>query len=242
MLPFILVRSMRYFIDINPHYSFSCIRKSNYKHKDLLITLLYEILLEQSRTAFDLLEYQKLCSFIRGQKKQDTLLLEEVNAAEKVKNIVIRLKSFIEKMVILIAAAYDDITIDSTRKKHKSRVAIVNKLMAEKDKSLPCYGYLLKYIESESFKKLDNLRTGILHKKGISRLQPHNFFSEGEFNNTPFPEFLDLVRFHHRRNSVALLCSLAVLVDRLIVDVPRATKKRLWKKINNLRVKCGIKQ
>lgn len=115
MTPYILVRSIRYFIDINPHYSFSCIRKSNHKHKDLLIALLYEILLEQSRTAFDLLEYQKLCSFIRERKKQNSLSLEEVNAAEKAKSIIIKLKSFIEKMVVLIAAAYSNDAVDSKK-------------------------------------------------------------------------------------------------------------------------------
>lgn len=115
MTPYILVRSIRYFIDISPHYSFSCIRKSNHGHKDLLIALLYEILLEQSRAAFDLLEYQKLCSFIREQKKQNSLSLKEVNAAEKAKIVIVKLKSFIEKMIALIAAAYGNDTVGSKK-------------------------------------------------------------------------------------------------------------------------------
>lgn len=111
--------------------------------------------------------------------------------------------------------------------------------MTDKEKSVPYYGYLLEYIESDSFKELDNFRTGILHKKGISLLHPHNFFSADDFSNTPFPKFLDFVRFHHRRNSAALLCSLAVLVDKLIKDIPARDKKLLWEEVNELRVKCG---
>ena len=91
MTPYVLMQSIRYFVDVNPHYTFSAIRKSNHQYKDELIAYLYELLDLQAKNALSLLEFLKLCYAIQQEKGSSLLIKEEQDASEKANLIIIRL-------------------------------------------------------------------------------------------------------------------------------------------------------
>lgn len=214
MTPYVLVQSMRYFVDVNPHYTFCAIRKSNHKNKDELIAYLYELLNRQSMNASSLLEYLDLCHTIQKKKGDSALIKEEQDAAEKANSLFTDLKAFIEKVMAFVGVVYGDTSVDSAGK-HKTREKKVSSHIRESFKKNPYYELFIKYIKPESFKELDNYRTGTLHKKGSSDMQPHSFVGK-KFDDTPLKKLLTLLVKHHQRNSLALVSALAIMTDELV--------------------------
>ena len=219
MTPYVLVQSIRYFVDVNPHYTFSAIRKSNHQHKDELIAYLYELLDLQAKNAMSLLEFLELCHTIQQKKGDFSLIKEEQDASEKVNLLILRLKSFIEKIMAFWGVVYGDTSVDSAGK-HKTREKKINNYIRESCKKHPYYQLLTAYIKSESFADLDKYRTGILHKKGSSDMQPHSFAGK-KFDDTPFRKLLAVIMEHRQRSSIALVSVLAVMTDELVnMEVP----------------------
>ena len=218
MTPYVLVQSIRYFVDINLYYTFSAIRKSNHQYKDDLIAYLYELLDLQAKNALSLLELLELCHTIQQKKGNSILIKEEHDAMEKANLLIIRLKSFIEKVMAFWGVVYGDTSVDSAGK-HKTREKKVNKHIRESYKKHPYYQLLIAYIKPENFAELDNYRTGILHKKGSSQMQPHSFVGK-KFDDTPFRKLLALIMEHRQRSSIALVSALAVMTDELVKKEP----------------------
>lgn len=214
MAPYVLVQSIRYFVDINLHYTFSAIRKSNHAKKDDLIAYIYELLDLQSKNAASLLDYLELCHTIQQKKGDSVLIKEEQDAVEKANLIILRLKSFIEKIMAFWGVVYRDTSVDSAGK-HKTREKKINNYIRESYKKHPYYQLLTAYIKSESFADLDKYRTGILHKKGSSDMQPHSFAGK-KFDDTPFRKLLAVIMEHRQRSSIALVSVLAVMTDELL--------------------------
>ncbi len=214
MTPYVLVQSIRYFIDVNPHYTFSAIRQSNHQYKDELIAYLYELLDLQAKNAMSLLGFLELCHTIQQKKGYSSLIKEEQDASEKANLIIIRLKSFIEKVTAFVGVIYGDTSVDSSNK-HKSREKKIASHIRESHKKHPYYQQLTAYIKRENFAELDNYRTGILHKKGSSEMQPHSFVGK-KFDETPLRKLLGVIMEHRQRSSTALISALAIMTDELV--------------------------
>ena len=218
MTSYVLVQSIRYFIDINPHYTFSAIRQSNHQHKDELIAYLYELLVLQAENAKSLLELLELCHTIQQKKGDSFLIKEERDAAEKINSLILRLRAFIEKIMAFWGVVYGDTSVASAGK-HKTREKKVNEHIRKSYEKHPYYQLLTEYVKSKNFAELDKYRTGILHKKGSSDTQPHSFAGK-KFDDTPFKKLLALIMEHRQRSSIALVSVLAVMTDELITKEP----------------------
>ena len=214
MTSYVLVQSICYFVDVNPHYTFSAIRKSNHPNKDDLIAYLYELLDLQAKNAMSLLELLELCHTIQQKKSDSALIREELDATEKANLLIIRLKSFIEKVTAFVGAMYGDTSVDSASK-HKAREKKIEKHIKERHKKHPYYQLFTAYIKQENFAELDNFRTGVLHKKGSSHVQPHSFVGK-KFDETPIRKLLGLILEHRQRSSIALVSALAIMTDELV--------------------------
>lgn len=218
MTPYVLVQSIRYFVDVNHHYTFSAIRKSNHQNKDELIAYLYELLDLQAKNALSLLELLELCHTIQQKKGDSVFIKEEHDATEKANSIIIRLKSFIEKVTAFVGVVYGDTSVDSA-KKHKTRERKIEEHIRESHKKHPYYQLFTAYIKRENFAELDNYRTGILHKKGSSDMQPHSFVGK-KFDETPIRKLLGVIMEHRQRSSIALISALAIMTDELVKKEP----------------------
>lgn len=72
-------------------------------------------------------------------------------------------------------------------------------------------------ISSESIQELNNYRNGLMHKKGISKLQPHSFVGMNA-KDLPLREVFSFIIEQHSKNSAVLISTYAMLTDKLVAD------------------------
>ena len=222
MTPYVLVQSIRYFVDLNPYYTFCAIRKSQHEKKESLIALLYDLLDAQAKTANSLLDYIELGYAVQQEKRESAFTKEELDLEGKATYLIAKLKAFIEKLMALVGAIYGDLSIDSL-KKHGYRVKKIKSLVETNYGTIPYHDLFFDYIKAETFEFLNNYRNAIFHKKGASDMQPHSFVGK-EFDETPIRKLLELFIKHHQMNAIALISALGIMTDKL-VRMETATKR-----------------
>ena len=136
------------------------------------------------------------------------------------------LKAFVEKTTVLIGLIFEIKGVEQ-KKEHKGRLAALNVGIPERVKALPYFELIMKLISSETLEDLNSYRNGLLHKKGIADLQPHNYVGL-EPETLPFAKILGVLIDQHGANSAVFLCALALLCDELMGREPQEVVTRYW--------------
>lgn len=213
------ILSMRYFLNVHCEFTFNSIRQSKHEKADALISYLYEILFLQQKTAAALHEYVRLIAHLQTGKKSALFTNAEIDAIMKADLLFSYLKASIEKTMALTGLIYSVENLDS-KKHHAAKVKALIECIPKDLYLSPYYQFVLEYVKPEYLEKLNNYRTGLLHKKGISDLQPHNYVGEkGEA--LPFKKIYQVLHEQHTQNTAVLLGVLAMLTDKLVdLDPP----------------------
>ena len=206
--------SFRYFLDIHCAFAFNSIRKSKHSQSDAIISYLYEVLFLQQKIAISLHEYLRLISHIDSKKSGNIFTAAEMNAIMNADLIFTYLKASIEKIIILIGLTYDITNLDS-KKTHREKLAALLKILPERATQQYYCQFMLEFIKSENLDELNTYRTGLLHKRGISDLQPHNYSGE-EAEALPLKKIFKILHEQHSKNTAVLLGALAMLTDELV--------------------------
>lgn len=213
------IRSIQYFIDVHSRFSFNSIRKSNHQFADDIISYLYEILLLNQKTANKLHSIVKLIDESKHKKGDLIMLRSEVDAIAEVDIIITYLKATIEKITSLVGYTFEIPKLED-KKEHKKRVKALESGIPDEVKMQLYYKFFIEHISSTHLQKLNNYRTGILHKKGISTNQPQEFYqSKGAYRT--LTEMFHFLFDQHCKNSTILIASLTLLTDELVkLDKP----------------------
>lgn len=232
LLPFAMcikipVISFQYFLQINSRFAFNSIRSANHPFADDLISYLYEILFIQQKVAISLLNYLKLAAEVASEKQGNALMNGEIEAIIGADSVFPYLKASIEKTLIFTGLIFSITGLDS-KTTHGKKLNKLKERIANTAGSTPYGALLLEFLEPENFGEINNFRTGILHKRGISDLQPHNYVGVDP-KNLPFIRIYQILHEQHTKNTVALICSLALLTDNLAsADLPAFSKEELF--------------
>lgn len=213
------IRSIQYFVDVHSRFAFNSIRKSGHQFSDDIISYLYEVLILNQKTANKLHSIIKLIHEAKNKKEQAILLRGEIDAISEVDLIVTYLKASIEKTTSLMGYTFSIPKLED-KKEHSKRVLSLEAKIPETVKKQSYYEFFIEYIGSSQLTKLNNYRTGILHKKGISKNQPQEFYKSNE-SYKQLSEMFDYLFEQHCKNSAILIASLALLTDELVkIDKP----------------------
>lgn len=208
------VISMRYFLYIHCSYSFNSIRKAKHPFADDLISYLYEVLFIQQKIAISLHEYIRLIAYTEKQKMDALFINAEINAIMAADNIFSYLKASIEKIIILIGYTHGITNLDS-KKTHKMKLAALTAAMPVAAMEQYYCLFVFEFIKSENLDELNNYRSGLLHKKGIADLQPHNYVAE-KAEVVPLKKIFQVLLEQHAKNTAVLIGALAMLTDELV--------------------------
>ncbi|MDQ8052290.1 MAG: hypothetical protein REI78_04650 [Pedobacter sp.] len=234
MVAKIPVCAMQYHLDIDSLFAFDSIRKANHQNAEELIAYIYEIIFIQHKIFDSLLTYLKLYQEIMGKKQDSSMLVAEFKTIKEADIIFTYLKASIEKTVALLAAIFNIKKLDE-KKTHKQRLGQLNRELPEFVKDVPYFGFVWKFISSENLDELNKYRTGLLHKRGISDLQPHSYVGMKP-NDLPLMKVYNVLHEQHSINTAVLLGVLALLTDELVKldrptilpwDIPRPNKNEV---------------
>ena len=208
------VVTLRYYLEIHADYAFNSIRKANHPQADSLIDYLYEILYIQQKTAIALQEFFRLTVYTENNKKQALMIAAEALSVMHADLIFTYLKASIEKIVVMLGLVFDNDKLDS-KKTHKAKLESLYRSIPDRVKELEYFQFIKDFISSDLLSSLNNYRLGILHKRGISDLQPHNYIGI-EPQLLPLYKIYQVMQEQHMRNTSILLASLAILTDELV--------------------------
>jgi len=208
------VISLRYFLRIHSRFAFTAIRQSSHAQADDIVAYLYELLFLQQKIAISLLEFLRLAAYARIQKNEAQLINAEINAIIGADAVFSYLKASIEKTVSLVAHTHGMKGMDE-KKTHASKLSALRRELPQVVQETPYFQFLFESISSENLDDLNRYRSGLLHKKGIADLQPHNYV-EIKARDLPFMKVFELLHDQHAENTSTLLCALAMLTDELV--------------------------
>jgi hypothetical protein len=213
------VISILHYIDIHCAFTFNEIRKAGFKNADVIIGYIYEIQYIQQKIALSLHELLYLIDYNEKHKNDALLLKAEMSAIMTAETIFSYLKASIEKTIALLGLIFDIKDLDS-RKNHGSKISYLEGKLPQRVKEQFYYDIIMEFFRSENISELNNYRTGILHKRGIADLQPHNYVAINS-KEIPLKKIFDILIDQHSKNSAALLCTYAILTDELVkIDPP----------------------
>jgi tetratricopeptide (TPR) repeat protein len=220
------VLSVRYFLEVHQHFAFNAIRRANPPFSDDIIAFLYDLLYLQQKTAIGLLEYARLSADATRNKGDLHLTQAEVDAVMRADALFAYLKASVEKSIALVGITHGIKNLDA-KKEHKKRVAALRAGLPPDVEKLPYAAFLLKMVGSENLESLNNYRSGLLHKKGIADLQPHNYVGRAAAT-LPLWTIFRVLHEQHAENTALLLVTLALLTDKLAeLDPPPFSKDEL---------------
>ncbi|MFD2286374.1 hypothetical protein GJU39_00435 [Pedobacter petrophilus] len=212
------VTSVIHYVDIHSAFAFNEIRKANFPNADDLISYIYELQFIQQKIALSLHELVYLIDYAEKNKSNSLLIKAELSSISEVETIFAYLKASIEKTIVIIGLTFGIKNLE-TKKTHKSKIDALIKDIPQRVKELFYYEFVFNFISSESLDSLNNHRTGILHKKGISDLQPHSYLGKKSEEN-PLKKMFSVIMQQHAINSAVLIGTYAMLTDELVRLVP----------------------
>lgn len=219
------VLALRYYIDIHFEFTVNNIRKSGHPQSDPLISLLYDLLQLQQKTAIALHEFIRLTIVSREQKKSAILINAEIDIVREAETTISYLKATVEKCTSLLGLIYGITKLDE-KKTHASKLSTLDREIPDHVKELYYWSTIRDCIDSKNLTELNNLRTGLLHKKGISEYHPHNFANRAHDDQT-FYTIFEPLHGQHRVNSAVIVCMLALLTDRLVQLAPPLQEEQI---------------
>lgn len=242
MIVIMPVISLRYFVDIHASFVFNEIRKSNHPRADDLISFLYDLLFLQQKTAIALLDFSIASSVTNDTKTNDAILVDaETDAIMGADLIFPYLKASVEKTLALVAATHLIEKLDD-KKTHKAKMEALQKGLPDSVRKQPYCGFLLEFVKSENLEDLNKYRTGLLHKKGIADLQPHNYVGVNP-KSLPFKKVFAVLHEQHAKNSAVILAALALVTDELMRRSDQTfrdiSNERLQSILNRVKKKQG---
>jgi hypothetical protein len=217
MLLKIPITSLQYFIDIHVHFAFDRIRRSQHPHATELISLIYELLFLQQKTAVTL---KALLEHIvkTGAKRAESLLVQsELDAIINADMLFVYEKATIEKTVALVGHILE-LWLEN-KKAHKNRVEALRAALPASALQAPYGSLLLAFVSSDALERLNASRSGLLHKMGIADLQPHNYVGAGG-EVTVLRELFRFLHDQHAKNTLVILAAFALLTDDLMQRDP----------------------
>lgn len=208
------VTSIQYCIEIHNAFAFNEIRVAKIDNADNIISYIYELQNLQLKTAMTLHELVYLIDYNEKNKGTALLIQAELSAINEIETTINYLKATIEKIIVIIGLLFNLKTIE-TKKTHKEKLLALDKAIPEKVKQLFYYEFIAELIKSESIQELNKYRTGLLHKKGIYKLQPHSFVGQ-HAQDLPLRELFHFLLDQHSKNSTVIISTYALLTDKLV--------------------------
>jgi hypothetical protein len=212
------VISFQYFLNIQVRFAFNSIRKANHPQAEEIIAYLYEILYIQQKTSISLNEYLHLVDYANKHKGDALFINAEINAIMNADLVFSYLKASVEKIIVLIGLTHGILNLDS-KKNHKSKLGILINGLPQSVLDVHYWKFILEFISSENLDELNNYRSGLLHKRGISDLQPHNYVKE-KAEDIPLMKIFQVLHEQHSKNTAVLIGAFAILTDKLVVLDP----------------------
>lgn len=208
------ITSIQHYIDIHSAFAFNEIRLSGIEGADDLISYMYELQFIQQKTAMALHELLYFIDFNEKNKGKALLIQAELSAISEAETIITNLKATIEKIIVIIGLIYGLKNLE-TKKTHKAKLDTLEKGVPDYVKKLNYFELIANLIKSENIQELNNYRSGLLHKKGISTLQPHNYVGQ-DSKEAPLRNIFSFLIEQHSKNSAVIICTYALLTDELV--------------------------
>ena len=208
------VHSIRWFIDIDYLRAMFNIRRAIPDRGDQVGDYLYEVCILQVKTSAALDKIREATAETDSDKSDSLFGSSEIDIIVATDSVISYLKATTEKILMLLASAYGIPNLDSETK-HKKRVAKLQKHLPNWTRKAYYFDTIWELLSADNLESLNNFRTGLLHKKGVSQLQPHSFVGIRP-EDQPSRNLLQFSHEQHRRNSLALLCVLALVVDEIV--------------------------
>ncbi|QIL42386.1 hypothetical protein G7074_25865 [Pedobacter sp. HDW13] len=212
------VISIQYCLDIDSLFAFNSIRKSKHPLAESIVSYLYEIQFIQYKIVDSLLSFLKLTQQIKDGKGNSSLTHKEFSAIKDADLVFTYLKSTVEKAVILLGAIYEIKDLEN-KKTHKSKLDALSKGIPVNIQNIGYFLFVWEFIKSENLDELNKYRTGLLHKKGISDLQPH-MYTDKTADRLPLIKVYNVLHEQHAKNTAVLIGVLALLTDKLVILDP----------------------
>ncbi|MEQ9415512.1 MAG: hypothetical protein RIF39_16875 [Cyclobacteriaceae bacterium] len=212
------ILSFQHYLDIHMSFAFNSIRKAKHSEATDLISYIYDLQYIQQKIAISLHEFLRLVLYAENQKKDALFINAEINAIMAADLVFSYLKASVEKVIVLLALTHGIKNIDG-KKEHRQKLDLLNKKLPEYARQQYYCQFILEFIKSENLSDLNNYRSGILHKKGISDLQPHNYVGN-KASDIPLRKIFDVLLEQHSKNTAMLLGAYALLTDELVRKDP----------------------
>ncbi len=195
------------------------LRRSKHQFPSEIISYLYEVLILNQKTANKLHSIIRLIDDVKKNKKESIMLRSEIDATSEIDLIIIYLKASVEKMTSLVGYTFNIPKLED-KKEHKKRISTLNDQIPDQVKLQPYYEFFMEHISSKQLEKLNNYRTGILHKRGITKNQPQEFYKSKDGNKS-LVEMFHFLFEQHCKNSTVLIAASSLLTDELVkLDKP----------------------
>jgi hypothetical protein len=208
------VTSIQYCVEVHNAFAFNEIRISGITHSEDIISYVYELQNLQIKTALSLHELIYLIDYNEKNKGEALLIQAELSAISEAETIISYLKASIEKIVVLLGLLFNLKNLE-TKKTHRDKLTALYKVIPPNVKQLYYFELIEELIKSESLEELNNYRTGLLHKKGISKLQPHSFVGQNA-KDVPLREIFSFLIEQYSKNSTVIISTYAILTDKLV--------------------------
>ncbi|RFZ89916.1 hypothetical protein D0C36_24035 [Mucilaginibacter conchicola] len=223
---YIPVTSIRYCLELQENFTFNSIRKASHPLADDIISYLYEVLGIQQKIANGFYNLMILMDKVRREKADVSFMTHEIDCLTIIDSTINYLKATIEKGVLLLALTCEIKNLDGY-KTHRQKLSALERNVPLKVKNQPYYQFIWNQIQSDELLELNNLRSGINHKKGISKVQPHSFVNKS-FEETALWELFMLLKRQHQINTLTLIGTLAILADDLISRRPPTEEDEIY--------------
>ncbi|MGJ1327448.1 hypothetical protein [Sphingobacterium multivorum] len=210
------VISIQYCVILHSAFVFDAIRSSKIAHEDSIIAYIYELQNLQIKTAICLHEALYLIDYNEKHKGEATVLRAEISAIGELESAIGYLKATIEKIIVLLGLIFGVQNLEN-QKTHKQKLNNLYNAIPDSDKKSFYFGLIEELISSESILELNNYRNGLMHKKGITKLQPHSFVGK-EAKDLPLREVFSFAIEQHSKNSAVLISTYAMLTDKLVAN------------------------
>lgn len=215
------VTGLRHYLKLHADCAFASIRASAHPRAEELIAFLYELLVLQQKSALSLLTYVDRMATAESKDDGSFFPPETSEAIMAADTVGAYLKATVEKTLAFAALAHCVDGLDD-RGTHSKRMARFARGLDERGVGDTYYkDFLMEAFAAKNLTDINNLRTGVLHKKGFRDLQPHAYVGTSK-DSHPFSRVFGLLHAQHARNTAALVVALALLCDELMkaADVP----------------------
>jgi hypothetical protein len=207
------IKSFLFYLYLHYEYVFNEIRKQKHNQANSLIDYIYETSYIQQKTARAIYEFTRSVLYTESNKNEALLINSEINAIMMVDLVFSYLKASIEKIMVITSLTFEIKGLDS-KKEHKKRYHLLTQSIPDDYFNHKYAKLFLDELSSSNLSDLNNYRSGLLHKKGIADLQPHNYSGQNA-QVLPLRDIFKVMFNQHRKNTVLYVVALWFLNKKL---------------------------